>query len=109
MSCTATADRVVTRVGTLSGAGPDAITFLANPAYRAQLAGTRAAAVILEERNRADCPVACLVHPQPYLTYARIASVPVPAACAAPRRARERRRRVERARRADGRDRRATS
>jgi len=68
------ADQVITRVGTLSGAGPDAITFLANPAYRMQLAGTRAAAVILEERNRSDCPVASLVHPRPYLIYARIAS-----------------------------------
>src|SRR5690348_2833773 len=68
------ADRVVTRVGTLSGAGSDAITFLANPVYRAQLAGTRAAAVILDARNSADCPVASLVHPQPYLVYARIAS-----------------------------------
>jgi UDP-3-O-[3-hydroxymyristoyl] glucosamine N-acyltransferase len=72
------ADPVITRVGTLSGAGPDAITFLANPAYRAQLAGTRAAAVILEERNRADCPVASLVHPQPYLIYARVASALYP-------------------------------
>ena len=67
-------DRLISRVGTLSGAGPDAITFLANPAYRSQLAGTRAAAVILESRHRADCPVASLVHPQPYLIYARIAS-----------------------------------
>ena len=52
------ADRVVTRVGTLSGATPDALSFLANPAYRAQLVRTRAAAVILDERNRTDCPVA---------------------------------------------------
>lgn len=72
------ADPVITRVGTLSGAGPDAITFLANPAYRAQLADTRAAAVILEERNRADCPVASLVHPQPYLIYARVAGALYP-------------------------------
>ena len=72
------ADPVITRVGTLSGAGPGAITFLANPAYRAQLASTRAAAVILEERNRADCPVASLVHPQPYLIYARVASALYP-------------------------------
>ena len=68
------ADHVITRVGTLSGAGADAITFLANPAYRSQLGSTRAAAVILEERNRADCPVASLVHPRPYLIYARVAS-----------------------------------
>jgi UDP-3-O-[3-hydroxymyristoyl] glucosamine N-acyltransferase len=68
------AELVVTRVGTLSGAAPDAISFLANPAYRTQLAKTRAAAVILDERNRAGCPVATLVHPKPYLIYARIAS-----------------------------------
>src|SRR5512143_4032461 len=65
---------VITRVGTLSGAGPDAVSFLANPAYRSHLAGTRAAAVILDARHRADCPVATLVHSQPYLIYARIAS-----------------------------------
>jgi UDP-3-O-[3-hydroxymyristoyl] glucosamine N-acyltransferase len=75
---------VVTRVGTLSGATSDAITFLANPAYARQLAGARAAAVILEERHRAACPVASLVHPQPYLTYARIATLlnPAPVAIA---------------------------
>ncbi|HLF10138.1 MAG TPA: UDP-3-O-(3-hydroxymyristoyl)glucosamine N-acyltransferase [Gammaproteobacteria bacterium] len=69
-----TADKVVTRVATLAGAAGDAVTFLANPLYRAQLANTRAAAVILEERYRDECPVACLVNPQPYLTYARIAA-----------------------------------
>src|SRR5262245_42846107 len=78
------ADRVVARVGTLSGAGSDAVTFLANPAYRKQLADTRAAAVVLEEKYRAGCPVACLVHPQPYLTYARIAARLNPAPVAVP-------------------------
>ncbi len=67
------ADLVVTTVGTLSGAGTDAITFLANPLYRGQLAGTNAAAVVLEERYAADCPVAALVAANPYATYARIA------------------------------------
>jgi UDP-3-O-[3-hydroxymyristoyl] glucosamine N-acyltransferase len=76
--------RVVTRVGTLGGAGPDAITFLANPLYRAQLAGTRAAAVILEAKERAGCPTACLVHAQPYLTYARVAARLSPAPSAVP-------------------------
>jgi UDP-3-O-[3-hydroxymyristoyl] glucosamine N-acyltransferase len=68
------ADTVVTRVATLAAAGGDAITFLANPLYKAQLAKTQAAAVILEERYRADCPTACLVSARPYLTYARIAA-----------------------------------
>jgi UDP-3-O-[3-hydroxymyristoyl] glucosamine N-acyltransferase len=65
---------VVNRVGTLANAAPDAVTFLANSQYRAQLATTRAAAVILAPRDREACPVACLVHPEPYLTYARIAA-----------------------------------
>ena len=65
---------VVNRIGTLSGAAPDAIAFLANSLYRAQLAGTRAAAVIVAPRDRAACPVATLVHTEPYLTYARIAA-----------------------------------
>ena len=65
---------VVKRVGTLATGGPDAVTFLANSLYRAQLAETRAAAVILAPRDREACPVASLVHPEPYLAYARIAA-----------------------------------
>ena len=65
---------VVSRVGTLSSAAPDAVAFLANSLYRAQLADTRAAAVIVAPRDRAACPVATLVHAEPYLTYARIAA-----------------------------------
>src|SRR5262249_27775738 len=66
--------RTVARVGTLSGAGPDAVSFLANPLYRAQLKSTRAGAVILAERDREGCRTACLVHERPYATYARIAA-----------------------------------
>jgi UDP-3-O-[3-hydroxymyristoyl] glucosamine N-acyltransferase len=76
--------QVVIRVGTLSGAEPDAVTFLANPLYRPQLARTRAGAVILDERSRAECPVACLVHPNPYLAFARIATYLHPAPAPAP-------------------------
>jgi UDP-3-O-[3-hydroxymyristoyl] glucosamine N-acyltransferase len=65
---------VVTRVGTLANAEPDAVTFLANPLYRAQLARTRAAAVVVAPRDAQACPVAALVHPEPYLAYARIAA-----------------------------------
>lgn len=66
---------VVDRVATLSGAGPGAVSFLANPHFRSQLKDTRAAAVVLEERHRADCPVASLVSSNPYATYARIAAL----------------------------------
>ena len=73
---------VVNRVGTLPNAATDAITFLANSQYRAQLKHTRAAAVILAPRDREACPVASLVHAEPYLIYARIATVLHPHASA---------------------------
>jgi UDP-3-O-[3-hydroxymyristoyl] glucosamine N-acyltransferase len=68
------ASRVVTRVATLANADGDAIAFLANPLYKSQLAQTRAAAVILEPRFRGESPVACLVHREPYATFARVAT-----------------------------------
>lgn len=67
------ADITVERVGTLANAGPGAVCFLANPLYREQLAATKAAAVILESRYAAECPVASLVADNPYATYARVA------------------------------------
>jgi UDP-3-O-[3-hydroxymyristoyl] glucosamine N-acyltransferase len=75
---------VVNRVGTLSSAAPDAVTFLANSLYRAQLKEARAAAVIVAPRDRDACPVASLVHPEPYLTYARIAATLHPPAAVVP-------------------------
>ena len=78
------ANVVVNRVGTLASAAPDAVTFLANSLYRAQLAHTRAAAVILAPRDRDACPVASLVHPEPYLAYARIAGSLHPPASTVP-------------------------
>ncbi len=65
----------VDSVGTLQNAGPRAITFLANPKYRRQLAATRAAAVILDARSAASCPVPALIAANPYATYARIAAL----------------------------------
>lgn len=60
-------------VATLGRASPAAISFLANPAYRSQLRGTNAGAVILEERFQAECPVAALISANPYAAYARVA------------------------------------
>ena len=62
-------------VATLQNAGPRSITFLANPKYRRQLATTRAAAVVLDARAAATCPVAALISSNPYATYARIAAL----------------------------------
>ncbi len=68
-------------VATLRAAGPDQLTFLANPAYRAQLPTTRAAAVVLHEADRDSAPGAVLVSRNPYADFARIAALfepPVP-------------------------------
>ena len=67
-------DLPVSRVGTLLNAGTDAISFLANSAYRKQLAATSAAAVILSPEDASQCPVSCLITDNPYALYARVAA-----------------------------------
>ncbi len=71
-------------VATLANAGPDAISFLANSAYRQELQSTRAGAVILREQDAEECPVPALVCPEPYETYARIAALLYPPPAYAP-------------------------
>ncbi len=66
------------RVATLANAGPGDLSFLANPRYRAQLASTRAAAVIVNAAAAPECPGAMLVSDNPYAAYARIAAVLYP-------------------------------
>ena len=67
--------RVVGGVGTLADAEPDQIGFLANPAYRAQLATTRAAAVVIAEKDAAQATGDVLVSRNPYADFARIAAL----------------------------------
>jgi UDP-3-O-[3-hydroxymyristoyl] glucosamine N-acyltransferase len=64
--------RVVTGLATLEAATSQQLSFLANPKYRDQLAGTQAGAVILAPEAAADCPVAAIVTAQPYLYFARV-------------------------------------
>lgn len=71
-------DRAVRGVGTLAQAGPQVISFLANPRYREALAQTGAAAVILQARHLDACPVDALVVGDPYLAYAQIADLLYP-------------------------------
>ncbi|MDP2135897.1 MAG: UDP-3-O-(3-hydroxymyristoyl)glucosamine N-acyltransferase, partial [Sulfuritalea sp.] len=66
------AGTVVSRIATLEQAGPEDLAFLANPKYRHQLAGTRAAAVIMAPPAAAG-PAAAILTLQPYLYYARVA------------------------------------
>jgi UDP-3-O-[3-hydroxymyristoyl] glucosamine N-acyltransferase len=77
-------DKVVDRVATLARADDRCVGFLANSAYRGQLAGTRAAAVILAPPDAAGCPVGALVTRDPYVVYARIAAELHPAPDAEP-------------------------
>lgn len=69
----------IEKVGTLAGAGPGDISFLANRRYRRQLLKTRASAVILDPEFLSACPVAALVVANPYLAYARVAAMLSPA------------------------------
>ena len=68
-------DVEVTHVATLEAADAGSVSFLANPRYRRFLSQTGASAVLLEARYADECPVAALVCPNPYATYARIAGV----------------------------------
>jgi len=65
----------VDSVAALSQAGPRSITFLANSKYVAQLAGTRAGAVILDAKSAGNSPVPALVVANPHATYARVATL----------------------------------
>jgi UDP-3-O-[3-hydroxymyristoyl] glucosamine N-acyltransferase len=62
-------------VATLAGAGPGQLSFLANPRYRAQLAETRAAAVVTRAADAEAFGGAALIADDPYLAFARIATL----------------------------------
>jgi UDP-3-O-[3-hydroxymyristoyl] glucosamine N-acyltransferase len=68
-------DHLIRSAGTLQGADSSSIAFLANPAYRAVLPQTTAGAVILRKEDAPDCPTNYLVSDDPYLAYARIATL----------------------------------
>ena len=74
----------IVRVATLDSAGTGAIAFLANPKYRDQLATTRASAVIVAPGVAAPAALPCLVTPNPYATYAKVATALHPVAAPAP-------------------------
>ena len=68
-------DCMVGSVASLQRAGPGAISFLANMAYRKYLPATRASAVILEAAHADECPTATITVANPYAAYARAASL----------------------------------
>lgn len=69
----------VSGIAPLDAAGPEQLSFLANPKYRAKLAATRAAAVIVAPDALPDCRSAAIVTKQPYLYFARVAQLLEPA------------------------------
>jgi UDP-3-O-[3-hydroxymyristoyl] glucosamine N-acyltransferase len=69
----------ISHVATLSQATEGALCFLANSRYRKHLASTRASAVVVNGSDVEACPAAALVDANPYLAYARIATLMYPA------------------------------
>lgn len=67
--------RAIAGVATLARADGSQIAFLANPHYRAQLAETRAAAVVLAAADAEAARGDVLVAANPYAAFARIASL----------------------------------
>ncbi|HEY5558518.1 MAG TPA: UDP-3-O-(3-hydroxymyristoyl)glucosamine N-acyltransferase [Steroidobacteraceae bacterium] len=61
-------------VATLAAATPGTLTFCTGAKFRRQLAATRATVVVLPREMVAECPVAALISPRPYASYARIAA-----------------------------------
>jgi len=66
-------------VATLDQAQPGDLAFLYNRRYRKFLKVTAASAVVLSAADADDCPVAALVMDNPYLGYARAATLLAPA------------------------------
>ncbi|TFH88356.1 UDP-3-O-(3-hydroxymyristoyl)glucosamine N-acyltransferase [Billgrantia azerbaijanica] len=67
--------RRVSGLATLKDAGPEHIAFLANSSYLKDLAGTRAAAVLIQPEHANACPVARLELDNPYLGYAHLSQL----------------------------------
>ncbi|MBS0456933.1 MAG: UDP-3-O-(3-hydroxymyristoyl)glucosamine N-acyltransferase [Proteobacteria bacterium] len=74
----------VSGVGTLAAAGPDQLTFLANPRYRGELASTRAGAVVLRAAEVESAPCPALIASDPYVAFAKIAALFDPRVAPAP-------------------------
>jgi UDP-3-O-[3-hydroxymyristoyl] glucosamine N-acyltransferase len=75
---------MIYRVATLEDADAKSISFLSNARYRAQLASTRAGAVIVAPRDAQATTLPKLVTGNPYAVYARVASIFHPPDAAVP-------------------------
>jgi len=66
---------LIVQVGSLEGAGPGQIAFLAHPRYRAKLAATRASAVVLGEHAAPLTGLPRIVCDNPYAYFARLSQL----------------------------------
>jgi len=71
-------DVVIDRVGSLTNAGSNALSFLSGPAFKKQLSSTKAAAVILQADDAGEAPSIALINDNPYACYARMAALICP-------------------------------
>lgn len=69
------AEARVDGVGTLAGAGPTQLSFLANPRYRGQLASTNAGVVVMRAQDAEGFAGTALVARDPYAAFARMAAL----------------------------------
>lgn len=67
--------REVCGIAALADAGPQELSFLANPRYRSQLAATRAGAVIIHPDEAGTTTADALLCDEPYLALARVATL----------------------------------
>jgi UDP-3-O-[3-hydroxymyristoyl] glucosamine N-acyltransferase len=76
------AETCVSRVGSLETAQPDQISFLTNSKYRAQLASTKAGAVILGEADADATALPRIISDNPYAYFAKVSALlnPLPEA-----------------------------
>jgi len=68
-------DTVIDGVATLAHAGPGQLSFLANPRYRAQLADSQAAVVVMRIDDVESAPGTALVAKDPYTAFAKIGAL----------------------------------
>ncbi len=66
---------LIRRVASLTSAGAGDISFLANPRLRAEVAASRASAVILAPAGVGLTGAARLVHEHPYVCFAQVAQI----------------------------------
>jgi len=66
---------VITGVHTLASAGPEHLSFLANPSYRQAAQTSRAGLIVCSEADAAALNRPCLIARNPYAAYARIAAL----------------------------------